>query len=180
MLAKRFARDALIVAAGWVVWRAVDSWSVQSGGLAATATAIPVAIVLSVVWGYLAHEWGHLAGAKISGGGVRVHGLRSFPVFTFDTQGSSRTQFQVMGWGGNLAPWCVLALLLALVPSDAPARIALIAAVVGGTLFTNLVEVPVLLRVARGGTIDVRQPGSRYLVNALTALAVTLLVAFVL
>jgi hypothetical protein len=102
----------------------------------------------------LAHEWGHLAGARL--GGALVHPperAATVFLFNFDSDRNDRRAFLWMSCGGFLASALGLALLLAVLPLAALAgRVALGLALLG-VLATAVLELPPFFRVARCGPI---------------------------
>ncbi|MBN8612271.1 MAG: hypothetical protein J0L92_16875 [Deltaproteobacteria bacterium] len=104
--------------------------------------------------GFLAHEWGHLAGTLLSGG--RAHApssLVTFFLFFFDVETSTRRQFLAMSYGGYLATLGVVALLALWIDvSRLSGVIALVLSVIGiGVTFAR--ELPTTWSVARGGPL---------------------------
>ncbi|MFN7700798.1 MAG: hypothetical protein ACK6CU_14400 [Deltaproteobacteria bacterium] len=148
----RFAvRDAILLAITALALtldasRAVHgSWGLALGVL----TGILVPYV-----GFLVHEWGHLAGALLSGG--RAHpppSLASFFLFYFDVEASTRRQFLAMSYAGYLATLGVIgALALWIDPTRVSGQLSLTLSVVGiGVTLAR--EVPTTWRVARGGPL---------------------------
>ena len=145
------ARDVVIVAITAVVI-GLDASYADRG---ATGLAVGVLSGLLVPYvGFLLHEWGHLAGALLSGG--RCHppaSLVTFFLFFFDVEASTRRQFLAMSYGGYLATLGVIgALALLLDPSRTSGRLTLVLSVIGiGVTFAR--EVPTTWRVARGGPL---------------------------
>ena len=143
-------RDALIIAATaytWMHWgpTRADPGLAVSGGLA----------VLTVLCGYLIHEWGHLAGAVAARASfVLAPTPWASPfLFRFDARGNSREQFAAMSAGGFISSAVLVALLLATLPLHALAGQLSIGLVVIGVIATIVLEVPEFLRVWRGQPI---------------------------
>ena len=61
------SRDIAIAAAAISVWAAADTWYLVTGIWFAQVISIINAIFVGYVLGALFHEWGHYAGAKLSG-----------------------------------------------------------------------------------------------------------------
>jgi hypothetical protein len=145
-------RDLGLLAATLAVWQLEAP--LRGAGGAGSATLAGLAGVLSAVCAYLAHEWGHLAGARL--GGALVHPperVGTVFLFKFDSDRNDRRGFLWMSCGGFLASALGLALLLAVLPLDALAgRVALGLALLG-VLATAALELPPFFRVARGGPI---------------------------
>ena len=172
MLWKLAARDTAILATATLAWAGTAAWW--------TATAGVIAAIGGVVWGFLlgfsanyaAHEWGHLAGAVAGGGAVQIRPVRSLQLFRL--QPVERGPFLWMSAGGNVAPWLVTVALLLTVFPEGPAERTLLGTAVGGIVFTNAIELPIVWRAASRGdtTIRLRRP------HVLTSLALGVLAGF--
>ena len=144
-------RDSAIAAAAlwiWTVERNLDRETFGGQLLAVTAGA------LAAIVGFLLHEWGHLAGALAAGATFHPprHLLSPF-LFHFDVKRSSRLAFLMMSLGGYLGTAVGVGLTAWLAPSDRlSGQIALVMAALG-SLATLTLEVPVTLRVLRGGEL---------------------------
>ena len=68
---------------------------------------------------------------------------------TFDR--NDTRQFLWMSWGGIVAPWALVALVLWLVPLANFGRVVLLAVFVTRAVQVSVFEVPVALRAMRGG-----------------------------
>jgi hypothetical protein len=145
-------RDLAIAAATLGLW-ALDARLRGAGGGLAAAVAI-VTGALTAVCGYLAHEWGHLAGA-LSAGAVVHPGERatSLFLFRFDSSRNGREAFLRMSYGGFAASALAVVALLALLPLRALSGQVALALVALGVGATFVVEVPVAWRVARGAPL---------------------------
>lgn len=148
-------RDLCLMAATLALWalsRELDA--------AQARAALPVAIgagIAATGMGFLAHEWGHLAGALLSGSAVDYpRGIGSLFLFRFDDGRNTRRQFLWMSSGGFVASAGVVLLLLWLLsPQRLADRVAL--GLTGlGVLATLVLEVPGAWRAYRGGG----QPGA--------------------
>jgi hypothetical protein len=101
----------------------------------------------------IAHEWGHFAGARWTGGIAPTTRITSFfPLFVFDMVRSEPNAFRAMSVGGNLAHWLVVLVLALGVPLDAPARVALVSAAFGFAVFASTTEFPVIRRAYGGAS----------------------------
>ena len=144
------ARDGAVLGATvallWLERGVVEGWEAHLLAIAAG--------VLVAVSGFLAHEWGHLLGAVVSGGSVRApERLVSVFLFAFDTARSTRRQFLMMSYGGYLGT--ALSLVVIAVVVD-PTRLSGLVAwglVAVGVLATLALEIPTTVRVARGGAL---------------------------
>ena len=119
------------------------------------------------VCGFLAHEWGHLLGARLAGAVVRpASSLRSVFLFVFDVERSTPRQFLAMSYGGYVASALALAGLAALLSMDRLSTWVALALTGVGVLVTAVLEIPTTVRVHRGrdlptGFVYVGTPPSR-------------------
>ena len=152
-VAKLAQRDGGIALAALSLFAAADAWHAVSGlGLAAVLSVLD-AVVVGVVLGSLAHEWGHFAGARLSGGIAPTRGIRSlFPIFDLDLQKSDPSVFRAMSVGGNLGHWAVVVAVLAFLPLDGPARVALLASTFGFAVSASTTEFPIIGRAFSGAS----------------------------
>ena len=97
------------------------------------------------------HEWGHFAGARLSGGTAPLTPVTlPLPLFNFDFARSETRHFQAMGVGGNLAHWMVVLLIAIFLPPETAGRVALLAGALGFAVFASAVEFPVISRCHGG------------------------------
>jgi len=151
---KLLVRDGLILVASLWVWRLATGGAAQAGGLFFKTSSVASGILLGLVWGYAAHEWGHLAGARL--GRAMIH-LRteflSVQLFRFHTQENDRSSFLWMAWGGLVVLWIQAAAFAALLPLDTVGGLAAVIFALAGALLTTVVEGPIAWRVLRGGAL---------------------------
>lgn len=176
------ARDLLITAVTLSLWAGADaSYAVMGGGFIG-AISILDGFVAALAVGYIFHEWGHFAGARLSGGVATPNAWNELQLFSFDFEKSQPIHFQWMSIGGNVTPWVFALLVLAGVPLDTPGRTALFAVALSGAVFVNLTELPVLW-LSLHGTEPLAAlrtlRGSILLRNGLAALTLALLVGAV-
>lgn len=151
---KLLLRDLVLAAATLALWtlsRRLEASAVSP------AAAVPVAILAGLALpgiGFLLHEWGHLAGARLVGGVVAYpERLRSPFLFRFDPVRNGRRAFLWMSGGGFVASGVFLGALLAgLSLTHLADRIALGLAALG-VLATLLLELPQAWRVYRGAPL---------------------------
>jgi hypothetical protein len=145
-------RDVALVALTLGLWRADAALRGETG-----AVALGVAVLtglLSAVCGYLAHEWGHLLGARLSGSVVeRPPSPLSLFLFRFDSDRNGRGAFLAMSLGGFAASAAGVALLLAVLPRDVLSGQLALTLTALGVLATALLELPPFFRVLRGGAL---------------------------
>ena len=150
---KMAARDAALVLMTLALWRLDARTRTHGVGLVPLGVA-GAAGVMTAVCGYLAHEWGHFAGARLSRSIVHLPTqVAAVFLFNFDSERNSRAQFVAMSCGGLLTSTLVFAWLLRILPAHAnSSRVAL--ALVGlGLAATMVLEVPIAWRVARGAPL---------------------------
>ncbi len=138
-------RDLALALAALSLWAAADAWYGATGLRLAALLSLLDGLLVGAALTFLAHEWGHFAGARLSGGIAPTRSLRSvFPLFEFDMERGSVAAFRGMGIGGNLAHWAlVLGLALAL-PLETPGRVALVCGAFGFAVFASTTEIPVI------------------------------------
>jgi membrane-associated protease RseP (regulator of RpoE activity) len=146
------ARDLLLLGATLGVWRLDAAHRGESGVLAAGIAVS--AGVLAALCGYLAHEWGHLIGARASGS--RVHfpeRMTSTFLFYFDVEHNDRRRFLAMSLGGFAASAVVVPLLFAALPGGALSTWVALALVAAGVIATLILELPPFFRVLGGAPL---------------------------
>lgn len=145
-------RDLLLLVVTLAMW-ALDASlrATQDGSPAALAFATGA---MTALCGFLAHEWGHLLGARF-GGSVVYPSRRATSVFLFrfDSDRNDRTRFLWMSLGGFVASAVAVTLLLATLPLAAASGRVALTLVALGVLATFVLEVPVAWRVARGAPL---------------------------
>ncbi|MGI9591716.1 MAG: hypothetical protein ACR2P8_10145 [Myxococcota bacterium] len=154
-----------MVTGALTLWGAADLWAETSGWALAYAAAIANAVLAGVVVANTSHEWGHFAGARLSGAASPVMDkpVRYFFMFNFPFERTDRRQFAWMSWGGIVAPWLLVLLTLLLIPIDTVGRALLLAVFVTRAVQVSVFEVPVVLRARQGG--DPREELGRQLVS---------------
>jgi len=147
------ARDAAPVLMTLALWRLDARTRTHGVGLVPLGVA-GAAGVMTAVCGYLAHEWGHFAGARLSRSVVQLptHVGAVF-LFNFDSDRNNRAQFVAMSCGGLFASALVMTGLLRMLPLQANASRVTLALVGLGLVATVILEVPVVWRVARGAPL---------------------------
>ena len=144
-------RDTAFVLGALSLWAGADAWS--------QATGAGFGVFLSSATGLLAgaftaaqlHEWGHFAGARLSGGTAPISPAgKLVPLFLFDFERSDERQFRWMSIGGNLAHWLAAIALFAFVPTASPGGLALACGGLGFAVFASSIEFPVIRRALDG------------------------------
>jgi hypothetical protein len=92
-LPRRFVvRELLVLAATTLAWLADDRLHARGGALALVVAV--TAALLTAYAGFLAHEWGHLAFARVAGSVVSYpRSVFSSLLFHFDSAHNDRRQF---------------------------------------------------------------------------------------
>ena len=107
-------RDAALTGLAAVAWTADRRLRHREGALP-TAVAVAAGVAAPTV-AFLLHEWGHLAGAILSGGVARPPAHLASPfLFNFDCEASDRRQFLAMSIGGYAASAVGLVAILSLI-----------------------------------------------------------------
>jgi hypothetical protein len=111
--------------------------------------------LMTVLLGYLAHEWGHLLGAWAARSVVHLpSGPFSSPfLFRFDTARNNRSQFLSMSAGGFIASAIVVAALVMALPMQLLASRIALALTLLGVFATFILEIPPAWKVYRGGAM---------------------------
>jgi hypothetical protein len=151
-------RDAVVVLSTLGAW-AVDAAVRAEGGVSAGLVAL-LAGALTALCGYLAHEWGHFVGARLSHSVVHLpKSARSLFLFRFDVRCNDRAQFLAMSTGGFVASTLVILLLLLVLPRPTLAGGVALTLVGLGVVATAVLEIPTFWRVLHGGPLPT---GSAY------------------
>jgi hypothetical protein len=143
----------VMVMGALTLWGAADAWAEVSGWALAQGVAIANAVIAGVVLANTLHEWGHFAGARLSGSDARVlkKPVKYFFMFDFSFDRNDVRQFLWMSWGGILVPWVLVLAAVLLVPIDNASRATLLAVLVARAVQVSVFEVPVVRRTQRGG-----------------------------
>jgi hypothetical protein len=145
-------RDLAIVMATLGIWTLERSLT-GSGGALQLAVGV-LAGLLTAVCGYLLHEWGHLAGARLSGSAVE---LPSSPaalfLFRFDVEHNVARHFVAMSCGGFLASAAVVTALITTLPSGSIGSWVALGLTGLGVVATLVSELPPFFRVLGDGAM---------------------------
>ena len=135
------------------LWGAAETWAQVTGWALAHVAAVANALVAGFVVTSTVHEWGHFAGARLSGAvsPVLEEPRRHFFMFDFAMEQNDTHQFSWMSWGGILAPWMPVVLVAALVPLGITSAAVLLATLVARAVAIAAFEVPVVLRTGCSG-----------------------------
>jgi membrane-associated protease RseP (regulator of RpoE activity) len=145
------------VCLGLLAWDASLREAGRSGALG-TAVALGAGLLLGLV-GYLLHEWGHLAGARLSGSVVTLpRSARTIFTFFYDTQRNTREQFLAMSCGGFVASAAMVTLYVSVLPLGALSGRVALAVTALGVVATVALELPTAWRVYRGAGLPAAGP----------------------
>jgi hypothetical protein len=150
-LKKVALRHSAIVLAALTLWGAADAWALSSGWLLAETVAILNAIFAGTVIAYIAHEWGHFTGARISGAVSPV--LKepvSFFMFNFKDELNTQGQFLSMSVGGPFANWSLFVLMFVLLPLNTWSQAMFLATTFAIAISVSVFEFPIINRVMYG------------------------------
>jgi len=176
-------RDVAAVLAGISLWAAADTWHQTSGLAIAQFVAVGDAILVGLLLAALFHEWGHYAGAKLSGASaprVSRPGITLFR-FNFLFAQNNHDQFHWMTYGAHIAHWSILLILVVALPLDSLSRISLVSSIFGFIVFATFIEYNIVkdtwagadpeTRLKRLGWKDFQQAGVAGSVAGLFAIA---------
>jgi hypothetical protein len=150
-LRKIAVKHAAIVLASLTLWGTSDYWAAQSGLMLAEIVSLVNAIFVGVILAYILHEWGHFAGARISGAVSPVAKEPvSFFMFSFKDELNTRGQFLSMSIGGPFANWSLFALIFMLLPLDTWSQAMLLATSFAIAVSVSVFEFPVINSVMYG------------------------------
>jgi hypothetical protein len=135
----------------FTLWGAADQWATSSGLLLAHIVALLNAIFAGTAIAYLCHEWGHFAGARISGAVSPVmKEPRSFFMFTFKDEMNTSGQFLSMSMGGPAANWLFAILMLLMLPLATASQALFFATAFAIAVSVSVFEFPVINRILYG------------------------------
>lgn len=154
-------KHAAAVLAALTLWGAADVWATESGLLIAEIVALLNAVFAGTIIAYLAHEWGHFAGARLSKAVSPVlKQPESFFMFNFKDELNSEGQFLAMSMGGSAANWTLAIVVFFMLPLDTWSQALIFATVTSIAVSVSVFEFPIINRVAYGAspkeTVDQR------------------------
>ena len=135
------------------LWGAAEAWAELSGWGVAQLAAVANALIAGTVIPSTIHEWGHFAGARASGAVSPVHDEPKghFAMFEFAMDQNDGRQFAWMSWGGILAPWAVVLLVVLFVPLATTGALVFLATLVARAVSVSVFEIPVVQRAEECG-----------------------------
>jgi len=153
-------RDVAVVAALLSLFAAAEAWATTSGLALAVLLSSVDGLLVGAAIAALFHEWGHFAGARLSGGHAPLKPIGGFfPIFDFDYRNNDARSFDWMSIGGNLADISVVLFLFFALPMTSPGAAALVAGAFGFAVFAGAIEFPVIQK-ARGGMTGIEALGT--------------------
>jgi membrane-associated protease RseP (regulator of RpoE activity) len=152
MFAKLLLRDLLIAALVIGAWWLAAPLSAGSGPAADVSGAL-LGIGFFVVV-HLAHEWGHVVGARLTGSRIAAPARLSSPfLFSFDSRHNSQRQFVIMSLSGFVVTGLAVYVAYWLLPDAWLATRVARGMVVFSASLTLLLEVPLLTASLLAGRI---------------------------
>lgn len=135
------------------LWGAAETWAQVTGWGIAQFAAVANALVAGFVLQSTVHEWGHFAGARLSGSVSPVFEAprRHFFMFDFVMDQNDTRQFTWMSWGGILSPWVTIGLFVLFVPLETLGAVVLLSTLIARAVAIAVFEAPIALRAAGGG-----------------------------
>ena len=153
MFIRLLFRDLLIAGVVVFAWWLAAPLSAGNGPLADLTGALLG--VSAFVVGHLAHEWGHLIGAFLTGGRVGAPASLTSPfLFSFDSKHNSQRQFLLMSLSGFAVTGVALFVVYGLLPDGLLATRVARGMIVFGASLTLFLEVPLLtISLIRGSIL---------------------------
>lgn len=144
-------RDVAIASVFLSLFAAAESWATVSRLALATSLAVVDGLLVGIATAALVHEWGHFIGARLGGGHAPLKPLTKFPpLYDFDYEHNDARSFLWMSYGGNIAHALLVVTYLMLIPTRSMGTAALVAGAFGFSVFSSLVEFPVIRQAQRG------------------------------
>ncbi len=144
-------RDIALASIFLSLFAAAESWATVSRLALATSLAVVDGLLVGIATAALIHEWGHFVGARLAGGHAPLKPLTKFPpLFDFDYARNDARSFLWMSYGGNIAHALLVVIYLMLIPTRSMGTAALVAGAFGFSVFSSLVEFPVIRQAQRG------------------------------
>jgi hypothetical protein len=137
----------LLIVTLWVL----ETWLVPGQEGIIRYLAATWAFLSGMALSHLIHEWGHFAGALISGAKLTIKPAAHPLFFDFDYDHNKPRQFLLMSMGGLLGNFLLLVTLLLLVTPASLITTSLLAAVIGQLVYVLILELPVSCGVMAGG-----------------------------
>jgi len=151
-LKKHAAVYGIAAVASLTLFGAAHTWAVSSGWSLAVGTGIAAAFIAGMVLSSIFHEWGHYAGAALSGSKIKIADQPSDYYFFlgFNPKKNSKRQALWMTWGGLSGSWLLVVGVIVLVPMNSWISAVLLATVVGRAVNASYFEMPIAWRTQQG------------------------------
>jgi len=151
-LKKHAAIYGAAAVASLTLFGAAHTWAVSSGWSIALGTGVAAAFIAGMVLSSIFHEWGHYAGAALSGSTIKIADQPSDYYFFlgFNPKKNSKRQALWMTWGGLSGSWLLVIGVLVFVPMNSWISAVLLATAVGRAVNASYFEVPIALRTLKG------------------------------
>ncbi len=151
-LKKHAAIYGVAAVASLTLYGAAHTWATSSGLSIALATGVAAAFIAGMVLSSIFHEWGHYAGAALSGSTIKIADAPSDYYFFlgFNPKKNSPRQALWMTWGGLTGSWLLVIGVLTLVPLNSWMSAVLLATAVGRAVNASYFEMPIAWRTQQG------------------------------
>ena len=106
------ARDALITIVAALLVAGLHAWHSTSPSWLSLVVVPSLAFIAAYAACYAYHEWGHLLGARLSGGHMPLAPYAGALIGYFDIKQHDRRQFLYLSWGGVTGYLTVLAVAI--------------------------------------------------------------------
>ena len=150
-----FLRDATITVVFATTMWGFNIWHLTNGSPAVTVLCAALGFIAGYSLCYVYHEWGHLLGAKLSGGHMPLAPYSGPIIGKFAIADHSRRQFIWLSWGGVIAYTATMVVAVA-VHTSGSLGLSGAGFSVGALAFNAQslsVDLPQILRVTRGADI---------------------------
>ena len=151
-LKKLAAIYGVAAVASLTLFGAAHTWAASSGLSIALVTGIAAAFIAGMVLSSIFHEWGHYAGAALSGSTIKIADQPSDYYFFlgFNPKKNSTRQALWMTWGGLAGSWLLVLGVVTLVPLNSWMSVVLLATVAGRAVNASYFEMPIAWRTQQG------------------------------
>lgn len=151
-LKKHAAVYGIAAVASLVLFGAAYTWATTSGWPIAVVAGVAAAFIAGMVLSSIFHEWGHYAGAALSGSSIKIADQPSnyFFFLGFNPKSNSTRQALWMTWGGLSGSWLLVLAVGLLVPMGSWIAAVLLATVAGRAVNASVFEMPIAWRTYQG------------------------------
>jgi hypothetical protein len=151
-LKKHAAVYGIAAVASLILFGAAHTWATSSGWPVALVAGVAAAFIASMVLSSIFHEWGHYAGAALSGSSIKIADQPSgyFFFLGFNPKANSTRQALWMTWGGLSGSWLLVLAVVLLIPMDSWISAVLLATAIGRAVNASIFEMPIAWRTHQG------------------------------